>query len=207
MNPKHASNCEELRRRFEGREAICVEKGALRVRVGNIRPRGGFHIGADVEEIPTPGLGVGMFHRLRPLGVGPLRWTVRAGYLTTFTAQSWQMGYGGWSFLFTPEIVEAAVSFAARRPENSDPDEGYQELCRLLRDLEIHEPAQLVFPDAVEQGSDAFRRSNSPPIGVQMLSGWIVCPNCDMRFKVSDPRRWDGQQHTTCGQRLMIKAT
>jgi len=32
MNPKPANNCEELRSRFEGREALYVDKGVLRVR-------------------------------------------------------------------------------------------------------------------------------------------------------------------------------
>ena len=205
MNPKHARNCEELRSSFEGREAIYVEKGALRVRVSNIRPRGGFHIKAEAEEIVTPGLGVGMFNRPRPLGAGPIRWTVRAGYLTTFSAQSWHMGYGGGTFYFAPEIVQAVVGFVARLPGNPDPDEGYREFGRLLSDLVVYEPAQLVFPDAVERGSGEFRKSDSPPMDVQASSGWIVCPCCEMRFTVSDPRRWDGEQHTTCGQRLILK--
>ena len=205
INAKHARNCEELRTRFEGKEAIYVEKGALRVRVSNFRPRGGFHIRAEAEEIVTPGLGVGMFHRPRPPGAGPRRRTVRAGYLTTFSAQSWHLGYGGGAFYFAPEIVRAVVGFAARLPGNADPDESYTELGCLLRDSWVHEPEQFVFPDAVEQGSGEFRKSDLPPMDVQASSGWIVCPCCAMRFTVSDPRRWDGEQHTTCGQRLIIK--
>src|SRR5258708_32915019 len=100
MNSKHASNCKELQTRFEGREAIYVEKGALRVRVSNIRPRGGFSIRAEAEEIATPGLEMGMFHRPRLPGAGPVRWRFGAGYLTTFSAQSWKLGYGGVRDLF-----------------------------------------------------------------------------------------------------------
>ena len=207
MNSIHANNCEELRSRFEGREAICVEKGALRVRVSNIRPRAGFHIRADVEEIETPGLGLGLFHRPRRPGAGPMRRRLGAGYLTTFSAQSWKAGYGGWSLYFAPEILHAVVGFAARLPGNSDPDEGYRELCRLMRGLQAHEPAQLVFPDAVEHESCEFRRSDSPAIAVQVSSGWVACPCCDMRFMLSDPLRWDGEKHTTCGQRLMIDSS
>ena len=206
MNPRHASNCEELRTRFEGREAIYVEKGALRVRVSNIHPRGGFRIGADAEEIATPGLGVGLFHRPRQREAGPLRWRLGAGYLTTFSAHSWKMGYGGWSLYFAPEMVQAVVGCAARLAADADPNEGYDEVCRLLRSFETNEPSRLVFPDAVVPGSGEFRRSAAPPIGVQVSSGWIVCPCCDLRFSVADPRRWNGKQHATCGQRLIVSA-
>ena len=46
----------ELRARFEGREAIYVEKGALRVRISNIGWDGAkLCITARVEEIATAG--------------------------------------------------------------------------------------------------------------------------------------------------------
>ena len=203
MNPKHANNCEELRSRFEGREALYVDKGVLRVRVNNISSGRGFVIRADVEEIATAGLGVGMFHR-PPLGAGPLPRSIAAGYLTTFSAQCWQMGYGGWSLYFSPEIVQAVAGFAARFPENADPNEGYKEVCRLLMELNAYEPTRLVFSDAVCAGSGKFRMSDSPAIAVQASSGWVVCPYCGKRFTLSDSRRWDGERHTTCGQRLAI---
>lgn len=133
MDSKDANNCEVLRARFEDREAIYVEKGALRVRVSNIHnvhERQGSHIGADVEEVPTPGLGVGLFPPHRP-GRIPLRWTI-AGDPTAYSDQSWWMGYGGWILEFDPEIVQAVIDFAARRPNNADPCEGYSEVCRML---------------------------------------------------------------------------
>lgn len=52
MDLTYSRNCEVLRARFEGREAIYVEKDALRVRVTNIRFLGQ-SVGADVEEIMT----------------------------------------------------------------------------------------------------------------------------------------------------------
>src|SRR6266571_4728822 len=112
MNSKHLSNCEELRSRFEGREAVYVEKGALRVRVNNIVSRGGFRIGAEVKEISTPGLGAGFLRRPPRHDASRRRWKIGAGYLTTFSEQSWHMGYGGWSLYFDPEIVQAVVLFA-----------------------------------------------------------------------------------------------
>jgi hypothetical protein len=205
MNAKHAKNCEELRRRFEGREAIYVEHGALRVRVSNIRPKGGFHIGAEAEELVTPGLGVGMFHRVRPRRPGPLRWRFGGGYLTTFSTQSWRAGYGGWALYFAPEIIRDVVRFAPGLPTAADPNRAYQQVGGLLHRPGTREPEQFVFPDAVEEGSNELCRSDSPPVSVQVLSGWILCPWCDMRFMVSDPRRWDGEQHTTCGQRIVVR--
>ncbi len=140
MNSKHTSNSETLRTRFEGREAIYVEKGALRVRVNNIHQVEGFSsIGADVEEIITPGLGVGLFYRRHPSRTDPRRWKIfGAGDSTTFSAQSWKMGYGGWSLYFAPGIVQAVIDFAARRSNNADPIEGYRELCRLLKDFPLN---------------------------------------------------------------------
>lgn len=72
MDSQHAHNCKVLRDRFEGREAIYVEKSALRVHVTNIRVDG-LSVGADVEEIITPGLGVGMFTREHPPVTPPYR--------------------------------------------------------------------------------------------------------------------------------------
>ena len=92
---------QEVRAMFEGREAIYIEQGAVRVRISNIRGSASQAIiSAEVEEIPTPGLGVGRFRHLP--GNKPLRWTINAGYLTVFSDQLWTMGYGGWSLYFHP---------------------------------------------------------------------------------------------------------
>lgn len=204
MNTSHAGNGEELRRRFEGREAIYVEKGALRVRVTNIRSPGGSHIKADVEEIITSGLGVGMFHGMRQPGDAPLRWSIGAGNLTTCSAQSWEMGYGGWTLFFAPGVVQAVVECAAQFAPDADPHDGYRAVTRLLYGSHTHETSRSIFPEAVAPSSGEFRRSDFPTVEVVVSSGWIACPNCGRRFKRSDARRWDGQRHTTCGQRLII---
>ena len=48
-----STNCERLRKAFENREAIYVERGALRVKVTNIRANVVVQtISADIEEIP-----------------------------------------------------------------------------------------------------------------------------------------------------------
>lgn len=130
MDSQHARNCELLRDRFEGREAIYVEKGALRVRVTNIRSMGRT-VGADVEEIITPGLGVGLFARRHPPVTSPLRWDIE-GNSAAFSDQRWWMGYGGWVLHFDPEILQAVMGFAAQRSNDADPCEGYSEVCSLL---------------------------------------------------------------------------
>jgi hypothetical protein len=130
MDSQHERNCELLRDRFEGREAIYVEKGALRVRVSNIRSIG-LSVGADVEEIITPGLGVGLFARTHPPVTPPYRWDI-AGDSAAFSDQCWWMGYGGWALHFDPEILQAVIEFAAQRSKDADPCEGYSELCSLL---------------------------------------------------------------------------
>ncbi len=34
--------------------------------------------------------------------------------------------------------------------------------------------------------------------------GWIKCPNCNFRFKLSDANAWDGERHKRCMQLLTI---
>jgi hypothetical protein len=129
MDLRHARNCKLLRDRFEGREAIYVEKGALRVRVTNIRSMG-LSVGADVEEIITPGLGVGLFIRTHPSVPPPYRWDI-GGDSADFSDQSWWSDIG-WCLYFDPEIVQTVIDFAARRSNDADPSEAYTELALLL---------------------------------------------------------------------------
>ena len=94
MSSPAAANCDELRKSFENREAIYIEKGALRVRVRSIRANPDAEVvSAAIEEVPTPGLRTGIFHDMIE---GPLRWEIDAGKLTTFSAHTWRMGHGGW---------------------------------------------------------------------------------------------------------------
>lgn len=70
----HAATVEKLRASFEGREAIYLEKGAIRVRVSNIRSADLGTILADIEEIPTAGFPIWIRGGPRPRS-HPLRWT------------------------------------------------------------------------------------------------------------------------------------
>ena len=100
-------------RSFDGREAIYIEKGALRVRVEDVRvdiePRM-FH--ATVREIPTRGFERTSFHRTVPRP-SPLQWTIGAGALVAVSQNTLHVGYGGWSLFFAPEVVLGVVELAS----------------------------------------------------------------------------------------------
>lgn len=131
---------QEVRSRFEGREAIYLEKGAIRVRVSNIRGSASqATIAADVEEISTPGLGVGSFYKRLHGDNKPLRWNIAAGIRTTFSGQDWAMGYGGWWLYFHPKVIEGVLDLAARFPAIQDSQEHhamiqkhYDTICHFL---------------------------------------------------------------------------
>lgn len=128
-----ATNCERVRALFEGREAIYVEKGALRVRVGNIRcDIERCRIDAQVEELPTAGLERTVFHSFRGRTPGPLRWDIVAGYMTSFSDRGWSMGYGGWSLYFAPDVIEGVVRLASIWPESLDAAKRYERVLRFI---------------------------------------------------------------------------
>jgi hypothetical protein len=204
MSPIHERNYEALRTWFEGREAIYVEQGVLRVRVSNIR-RAGFSIKADADELLTPGLPTGRFRRARSHRPGPLHWSFGAGHPAQFSRHSWHTGYGMWHLYFAPATIQAVVAFAAGL-QGDEADSSANQL-RLSELLEIPEESpQLKFPQVVDPYSDDFRKSQAAPITVEpTASGWVTCPCCDMRFSRFDSRRWDGETHTSCGQQLVIR--
>jgi len=116
------------------------------------------------------------------------------------------MGYGGWSLYFDPRIVQAVIDIAAQLPETGSADEAYRHVCHMLGDVNMQEPSQFVFPNVVEEGTGRFRKSDLPAVVVEASSDWVECPFCDWRFRVSDDRRWDGERHLTCGQRIIVHA-
>jgi hypothetical protein len=137
---------EQLRGLFEGREAIYVEKGALHVRVGDIRRDiTRLTISAEVEEISTAGFPAGVFYGLTRDERKVLRWTIGAGYMSASSDHTWNMGYGGWSLFFAPRIVDGIVSFALQFPDNLDPFQLYREILHYLEDHEAYEPTQRLF--------------------------------------------------------------
>ncbi|SRR6266849_5923124 len=148
MSLPNETKVEQVRRLFEGREAIYVEKGALRVKVSDVRGDvARLSISAKVEEIPTVGFPAGAFYEIQRLEPSPLRWSIEGGYLTDFSDHTWHMGYGGWSLFFAPRIVDGIVSLALQFPENLDPFQRYREVLNYLKDQEAYEPTQPLFAE------------------------------------------------------------
>ena len=148
MTSQESMNCEKLRDAFEGREAIYIEKGVLRVRVENIRWNAGARrIDAEVEEVPTPGLENSLFHQRGRRELGPLRWSIGAGYLTTFSNTTWQMGYGGWSLFFAPEVVAGFINISSDWTSELDAVDRYNDALRYLMDRGAYERSERVFLD------------------------------------------------------------
>jgi hypothetical protein len=136
----------ELRARFEDKEAIYVEKGAIRVRISNICWDGAtLCITARVQEISTPGFPVGVFYDPERDNGNPLAWNIGAGYLTTSSEHTWNLGYGGWCIFFSPEIVDGVVRLAREFPDDPHPFQKYQDVLKYLDDHCAHEPAERVF--------------------------------------------------------------
>lgn len=116
---------EQARSFYEGREAIYIEKGALLVRVINIRigsQRVNItndlleYLAFDLEEVPTPRLPVWLKGDGPNLGPHPLKWTVGTNFETNLFSDFCGAAYGGWSMHFSPkivaEVVEMATNFA-----------------------------------------------------------------------------------------------
>jgi hypothetical protein len=129
MESDESPNIRKLRANFENREAIYIEKGALRVRVTNIQGSA-LHqvVSANVEEVLSPKLGVGWFGNRERTGTTPRRWRIEAGFLTSFSSHGWMMGYGGWSLYFDPKTVQGVLNLASQLPDDMDTFERYNKI-------------------------------------------------------------------------------
>jgi hypothetical protein len=140
-----SANCTALRETFEGREAIYVEKGVLRVRVQGIRcDAAARRIDAQVEEVSTPGMERSAFHARQGDEAGA-RWGISAGYLTTFSEDSWHMGYGGWSLFFSPRVIEGVTGLASARTRDMDAFDLYRAAVRYLIEEDAYGRCRRVF--------------------------------------------------------------
>jgi len=138
---------DKIRECFEGKEAIYIEKGALRVRVSNIyydNLKGeSEYIEADIEEIPTPGLPVSLprhDHRDQPR---PLRWKIGTNIKVQpyYSPDYWDSPpYVGWSMYFSPKIIEGVVAFAAGFPQDQPLDIGYRRIMSFINRQERGNP-------------------------------------------------------------------
>ena len=129
----HAATVEKVRASFEGREAIYLEKGAIRVRVSNIRSADLGTILADIEEIPTAGFPIWIRGGSPRPRSHPLKWTIGTSLIKHFSADSWSSPpYVGWTLYFSPKLIEAIVEVVSRFPENHPPHLGYGEIVIYL---------------------------------------------------------------------------
>jgi hypothetical protein len=147
MTTEAAATCERLRQTFEGREAILIEKGAVRVRVSSILAKPVERlIEAQIQAIPTRGLPAGALYYHAAYQAGrPFR--IAGGYLTSFSDHVWEMGYGGWTLFFAPQFVKGVMDLAASWPDDLDPYERYSRIMRWLGDQHAFaELTQRVFP-------------------------------------------------------------
>jgi hypothetical protein len=94
MSLPNESRVEQLRSLFEGKEAIYIEKGALHVKVSNIREGPQLYISADVDDIPTTGFPTGIYREMCGEGGSPGRWTIGTSDLH-YSGHNWHGGYGG----------------------------------------------------------------------------------------------------------------
>jgi hypothetical protein len=156
MTSQGSLNCDKLRDAFEGREAIYVERGVLRVRVSQIRCfLSTRRIDATVEEVPTPGLASGLFEGLHSLrGNPPLRWKIRTADLSMFSEHTWDMGDDGgwsrgcWTLYFAPEVVSGLTNLAATWPVDLDNAmDRHKRALAFLMDQHADERSERVFPD------------------------------------------------------------
>jgi hypothetical protein len=139
MSSQEATHCAQIQKNFGNREGIYIEKGALRVRISNVRADPDRRwIEAEVEEVPTPGFENSMIHIHLPDQSSPLRWSIGAGFYTTFSENYWNQGHTGWSLFFAPKIVQGIVDLASRWPEDLDAYDRYQQVIRGLEDHDAY---------------------------------------------------------------------
>jgi hypothetical protein len=141
------ASCERLKEAFEGREALYIEHGALRVRVSRITPDLRRRVvEALVEEIPTTGLEVTPLHAFFEDRVSPLRWNIGAGSLSLFSEHTWAVGYGGWSICCDPQMVAGVVALAARFTADLTPTDRYGKILEYVEEHPVDEQPTRVFP-------------------------------------------------------------
>jgi hypothetical protein len=121
---------ENARLLYEGKEAIYLEKGALRVRVKSIGIRSVRvnttndaldYMEFALEEIPTPGLPVWLQGSPPTIGPHPHRFKVGAPFEIPLFHDSCSATYV-WSMYFSPKLVGEVVEMATNFAGDSSPE-------------------------------------------------------------------------------------
>ena len=130
---------DKIREFFEGKEAIYIEKGALRVRVSNIHYDNlkgeSEYVEVDIEEIPTEGLPVSLPKYDRREEPRPLRWKIGTNIRVHpwYFADYWDSpSYVGWSMYFSPELIEGVVALASSFPQDQPSEIGYRRIMSFI---------------------------------------------------------------------------
>ena len=137
----NAAIVEKARSLYEGREAIYIERGALRVRINGVRVGSERvdvtndlleYLAFDLEEIPTPNLPVWL-GKGPSLGPHPLRWEIGTMFEDHLHPDYCSMAYVGWSMHFAPKLVAEVIEIATNFAENEMPDL-YRKISRHIDD-------------------------------------------------------------------------
>jgi hypothetical protein len=154
---------QHLRDLFEDKEAIYIEKGAVHVKVSNIRigrvslPQrvastapNPVTVLADVDVIPTPSFPTGRFCERPSL----VHWEIGAGDETRVSENTWRTGAGYicWSLFFAPRIVQGVLNLAQQFPDALDAHRRYKEIWRYLYDHDAFEPTEALGADPLTTG-------------------------------------------------------
>jgi hypothetical protein len=136
---------------FVGKQAICVEHGAMLVQLVAIRVDATRQfVDMDLLQVPSPGLPTGL---LADGGLASRRVvSLGAGCLSKYTSNRWIMGYGGWCLYFDPELVAGAVQLAASFQPEERPMMRQRRLQRWISDWNRDLPTeswQSVFKEEV----------------------------------------------------------
>lgn len=137
----------ELKALFEGKEAIFFWSGAIKVRVSKIRgSTERSQVWADIDEIQTPGLGVGGLNESWRKGQRLAHWRISAGPRTAYSENEWEYG---WFLYFDPPLIQHVLDLAANFPENMGSGDRYNAIVRYLQYERCFPETyhRLVFPD------------------------------------------------------------
>lgn len=147
LEPEVLARCAGLIRHFEGRDALYVEKGVLRVRVRSISVdfRGRF-VWTEVRESPVDSLPPPAHFVAAGGGTRPLAWRIGAGPFTRASSQIWKAGYGAWTIFTAPKVIELVLARAAGLDPALPPGRRWQALVTGITERPLDDAHVPLFP-------------------------------------------------------------